>query len=76
MSTPNREGKTYRNKSNDAIVVVVKSLRMSAGTARHTVLVLDKGSGRRSSGQALNEGEQIEVDEVPVQKWERDWEEV
>lgn len=71
MSVPNREGKTYRNRRNDAIVVVLKSLRMSAGTTRHTVLVLDPGTStvRRSA-------EQVEIDEVPVQKWDSNWEEV
>jgi hypothetical protein len=71
MSVPNREGKTYRNKGNDAIVVVVKTTRVSAGTARHTVLVLDPGSSEKRKA-----GEQVEIDELPVQKWDKGWEEV
>ena len=72
----NREGKSYRHRQNNALVLVIKSKRMSAGTARHTVLVLDKGNGTRTGGQPLNEGEQIDVEEVPVDKWERNWEDV
>lgn len=71
MTVPNREGKTYRHRQNDAIVVVIKSHRMSAGTARHTVLVLDPGNSDKRKA-----GEQVEIDEVPVQKWDRTWEEV
>lgn len=72
---PNREGKTYRNKQNGAIILVVKSLRMSAGTSRHTVLVLDPADAVRSNGKPYHAGEQSDVDEVPVQKWDRVWEE-
>lgn len=71
MSVPNREGKTYRHRKNDAIIVVIKSVRMSAGTARHTVLVLDPGQAQKRQA-----AEQAEVDEVPVQKWDSMWEEV
>lgn len=73
----NREGKTYRHRLNNAIVVVVKSLRMSAGTSRHTILVLDPGNAiNPKTRESRKAGEQAEVDEVPVQKWDRDWEEV
>lgn len=74
MSLPNREGKTYRHKVNNAIVVVIKTMRMSAGTARHTVLVLDPGDAG-VNGRVRRAGEQVEVDEVPVQKWDKYWEE-
>lgn len=78
MSVPNREGKTYRHKKNDALVVVVKTVRMSAGTARHTVLVLDPGNAVASSmdGRKRTAGEQVEIDEVPVARWANSWEEV
>ncbi len=73
----NREGKTYLNKGNDALVVVIKTVRMSAGTSRHTILVLDPGNAIDPRTQKPRQsGEQAEVDEVPVQKWDRDWEEV
>lgn len=73
----NREGKTYRNKGNDALVVVIKSVRMSAGTARHTILVLDPANAIDPKTRTpRRSGEQAEVDEVPVAKWDRDWEEV
>lgn len=66
-----REGKTYRHRQSSALVLVVKSVRMSAGTARHTVVVLDETNviSRRA-------GEQVDIDEVPVQKWDSIWEEV
>ena len=73
----NREGKTYRNKGNDAIVVVIKTVRMSAGTSRHTILVLDPANAvNPKTREPRKAGEQAEVDEVPVQKWAKDWEEV
>jgi hypothetical protein len=75
MGFPNREGKTYRHRMNNAIVVVVRSRRMSAGTARHTVVVIDPGNAM-TSGRARLGGEQVEIDEVPVSPWERMWEEV
>ncbi len=71
----NREGKTYRHRSNNAIVVVIKTVRMSTGTARHTILVLDPGEARLN-GRSRQAGEQAEVDEVPVMRWDKDWEEV
>ena len=72
----NREGKTYRHRTNDAMIVVVKTVRMSAGTARHTILVLDPGNAvDGKTGKPRVAGSTIEVDEVPVQKWDRDWEE-
>lgn len=73
----NREGKTYRHRMNNALVVVVKSKRMSAGTAIHTVLVLEEGDGVTSTGQMkIHAGEQRDIDENPVNKWDRNWEEV
>lgn len=73
----NREGKTYRHRMNNALVVVVKSKRMSAGTAIHTVLVLEEGDGVTSTGQMkICAGEQRDIDENPVNKWDRNWEEV
>lgn len=74
--TLNREGKTYRHRLNNALVLVVKSKRMSAGTAKHTILVLEAGDGKTSTGLTINAGEQRDIDEVPVDKWERNWEEV
>jgi hypothetical protein len=72
----NREGKTYRHKNNDAIVLVIKTVRMSAGTSRHTVLILDPGTAATDTGKMRKAGDQVEVDEAPVQKWDRTWEDV
>jgi len=72
---PNREGKTYRHKVTGAIVLVIKTVRMSAGTSRHTVLILDPDKAG-VDGKARKAGDQVEVDEVPVQKWDRLWEDV
>lgn len=73
----NREGKTYRNKGNDALVVVIKSVRKSAGTARHTILVLDPANAVNPKNQKPRQsGEQAEIDEVPPAPWDKDWEEV
>lgn len=73
----NREGKTYRHRLNNALVVVVKTKRMSAGTAIHTVLILEEGDGVTSTGQMkIRAGEQRDIDENPVNKWDRNWEEV
>ena len=66
----NREGRTFKHKVSGAIVLVIKSHRMSAGTTRHTLLVIDCSSSMRK------DGEQIDVDEVPVQPFERNWEPV
>lgn len=66
----NREGKTYRHKRMNAIVIVVKSKPMSHGTTRHTLLVLDCDDPRRLPGS------QSDVDEVPHEPLERNWEEV
>ncbi len=66
----NREGRTYKHKASNAIVVVIKSHRMSAGTTRHTLLVIDSGTAN------YKEGSQTEVDEVPVAPFNRGWEEV
>jgi len=66
----NREGKTYRHKNMGAIVVVIKSKPMSAGTTRHTLLVLDCTDPRRPPGS------QSDVDEVPVNPFSRDWDEI
>ncbi len=68
-----REGRTYRHKVSGSLVVVVKSKSMSAGTTRHTVLVLDEAKDARYGRKA---GDQAEVDEVPVQKWDSQWEAV
>lgn len=72
----NREGKTYRHRLNDALVLVVKSKRMSAGTAKHTILILEEGDGKTTTGTVIRAGKQMDLDEVPVEKWERNWEEV
>lgn len=66
----NREGRTYKHKRMGAIVVVVKSHHMSAGTTRHTLLVLDCDDPRRPPGS------QSDVDEVPVEPFTRNWEEI
>jgi len=71
MSNTNREGKTYRHRLNGAIVVVVKTARMSAGTSRHTIMVLDEGTQERFPAGAT-----AELDEVPVDPFERNWAEV
>ena len=65
-----REGKSYRHKRMNAVVLVVKSHRMSAGTTRHTLLVLDCDDPRRLPGS------QSDVDEVPVEPFTRNWDEV
>jgi hypothetical protein len=72
----NREGKTYKHRLNNALVLVVKSKRLSAGTAIHTVLVIEAGDGTTTDGKTIRAGEQKDVDENPVNKWERNWEEV
>jgi hypothetical protein len=72
----NREGKTYRHRLNNALVLVVKSKRLSAGTAIHTVLIIEAGDGTTTDGKPIRAGEQKDVDENPVNKWERIWEEV
>lgn len=69
----NREGKTYKHKRMGAVVVVVKTRRMSSGTARHTVLVLDVPDGAPGGRKV---GDQVEIDEVPVEPFERYWEEI
>ncbi len=66
----NREGKTYKHRRMNAIVVVVRSKPMSSGTMRHTLLVLDCDDPRRPPGS------QSEVDEVPVEPFTRNWEEM
>lgn len=76
MSALNREGKTYRHRLNNALVLVVKTKRLSAGTGIHTVLVLEAGDGKTSTGNPIRAGEQQDVDENPVNKWDRNWEEV
>ena len=66
-----REGQTYKNKNSGSLIVVVKSKSMSSGTTRHTVLILDEAGsvGRKA-------GDQVEIDEVPVQPWSKNWEPV
>ena len=66
-----REGRTYKNKVTGALIVVVKSKSMSSGTTRHTVLVLDESKETRRKA-----GDQTEIDEVPVQRWDSTWESV
>jgi len=66
----NREGKTFRHKASGAIVLVIKSHRMSAGTTRHTLVVIDASAAIRKDGT------QCEVDEVPVDPFERNWVEI
>lgn len=66
----NREGKTYRHKMTDAVVLVVKSKPMSHATTRHTVMVLDEGKARGKPA-----GTQSDVDEVPHDPWSKNWEE-
>jgi hypothetical protein len=68
----NREGRTYKHKVSGAIVVVIKSHRMSAGTTRHTLLVIDEAKANTTHGC----GTQCEVDEVPVDPFNRNWDEV
>ncbi len=65
----NREGKSYRHKKLDAIVLVVKSRPMSNSTWRHTVVCLDPGKTNKPVGA------QTEADEVPHAPWRKDWEE-
>lgn len=65
----NREGKSYRRRQSEVIILVVSSRRMSASTTRHTVIQL-------VSMSSIPGGRTIEVDEVPVQRWEDAWEEV
>lgn len=71
MSITNREGKTYQHRLNKAIVVVVKTERMSAGTARHMTMVLDEGEQTR-----FRSGATVTLDEVPIDPFERNWTEV
>ena len=65
----NREGKTYRHKVSGSIVVVTHSRRMSAGTTRHTLLCIDP-----TESSLRKTGEVCDVDEVPVEPFERIWE--
>ena len=51
--------------------LVTASKRMSAGTTRHTLLVVDP-----TTGSLRKAGEQCDVDEVPVEPFDRTWEEV
>jgi len=67
----NREGRTYKHRASGSIVVVTASKRMSAGTTRHTLLVVDP-----TTGSLRKAGEQCDVDEVPVEPFDRTWEEV
>ncbi len=64
----NREGRTFKHIKSGAIVLVIKSKRMSAGTTRHTVLVID------SEVKGRPVGSQTDVDEVPVRVFNEDWE--
>lgn len=64
----NREGTTYKNKTSGAIILVIASKSMSAGTTRHTVLVLDE-----AGTIARKAGDQTDIDEVPVQPWDKAW---
>jgi len=66
-----REGRTYKNKVSGALIVVINSKPMSSGTTRHTVLVLDE-----AGTTARKAGDQTDIDEVPVQKWDSQWEAV
>lgn len=66
----NREGQTYKNRKSGAIVLVVKSKSMSSGTTRHSVLILDEGAETNAKRKA---GAEVEVDEVPVQRWAAVW---
>lgn len=66
----NREGKTYIHKGTGSLILVIKSKPMSAGTTRHTVLVIDSSAVNRKAG------DQVDIDEVPVQPWKRGWDEV
>lgn len=65
----NREGTTYRHRATDAIVLCVKSRHMSFGTSRHTIVVIDCANSNR-----YKDGQQVEVDETPMEPWERHWE--
>lgn len=71
----NREGQAYKNKKSGAIVVVVASKSMSAGTTRHTVLILDE-AGEPKVGNVRKAGDQVDIDEVPTQPWDKGWEAV
>ncbi len=66
-----RQGRTYKHKNSSAVILVVRSRSMSSGTTRHTVLILDEGSPQNRKA-----GDQVEIDEVPVQPWARGWEDV
>ena len=68
-----REGRTYKHNVSGSIVLVVKSKSMSSGTTRHTVLILDEA---KESPRGRKAGDQVEVDEVPVQRWDSNWEAV
>ncbi len=68
-----REGRTYKNKTSGALIVVVQSKSMSSGTTRHTVLILDEAKEAARNRKA---GDQVEIDEVPVQRWDANWEPV
>ena len=68
-----REGRTYKNRVSGALIVVVKSKSMSAGTTRHTVLILDEA---KEAPRGRKSGDQVEIDEVPVQRWDAAWEAV
>lgn len=65
-----REGNTYRHKATDAIVLCIRTRFLSHGTARHTLLVLDKANS------TYPDGAQTDADETPARVWDRDWEEV
>jgi hypothetical protein len=66
-----RTGKTFEHKASGSVVVVTKSRQMSAGTSRHTLLVIAAGAG-----SFRKDGEQCDVDEVPVEPFERNWKEI
>jgi hypothetical protein len=68
-----RTGQTYRHKVSGALIVVVKSKSMSSGTTRHTVLILDEA---KEAPRGRKAGDQVEIDEVPVSPWMRNWEAV
>jgi hypothetical protein len=67
----NREGQTYRHRTSGSIVVVTHSKRMSAGTTRHTLLCIDP-----TNLSMRKTGEVCDVDEVPVDPFDRNWEAV
>lgn len=68
----NREGTTYKNKNSGAIILVIASRSMSAGTTRHTVLILDE-AGEAAPVRGRHAGDQVDIDEVPVQPWDKAW---